>query len=339
MNKTFWKDWKMMFFFKKKPKKYISCDLIEHGMDFFTDSINFCCRIPPNENGYKKLIEDYHGEVLDWKKFFKIKRQYRDEMKKGNIIPECKNCIYLQEKEWDDEDYISFINFNNWTICNEHCVYCHLNDENIPKQKQYNVFPVVKAMADKGYLKKGGHITIAGGEPCVAPEFDDLAELFLKYDLSPVRILTNATKYSKLLEEGIKKGNINIVVSVDSGTRETFEKVKRYDFYDKVWENIAKYAAVQNASNLVKTKFILIPGINDTKEEIESWIKKSIASGVKHVAFDIEMIWYDKNKENIPKHIYDLAKYTLDLIAENSLDIELIDRGYIIAEQLKKQNN
>ena len=42
-----------MFFFNKK-KKYISCDLIEHGLDFFTHSINFCCRIPPDEKGYKK---------------------------------------------------------------------------------------------------------------------------------------------------------------------------------------------------------------------------------------------------------------------------------------------
>ena len=86
---------------------------------------------------------------------------------------------------------------------------------------------------------------------------------------------------------GIKKGNINIVVSVDAGTKETFKKVKRLDFYDKVWENIAKYAAVQNAPNLVKTKFILIPEINDTKEEIESWIKKSIESGLKHLSFYI----------------------------------------------------
>ena len=230
----------MMFFNKKK--KYISCDLIEHGLDFFTDSINFCCRIPPTDKGYKKIIENYYGEVLDWKKFFKIKKEYRRQMQKGNIIPECKGCIYLQEKEWDNKDYISFINFNNWTICNEHCVYCWLNDADKPHQKQYNVYPVILDMAKKGYLKKGGHITIAGGEPSVAPEFDDLIQLFIDYDLSNIRVLTNATKYSPIVERGIKEGRVNIVVSVDSGTKETFVKVKRFDFYDKVWENIAKYA-------------------------------------------------------------------------------------------------
>lgn len=315
--------------------KYISCDLIEHGLDFFTDSINFCCRIPPTERGYKKILDNYYGELIDFKKFFKIKRYYRNEMKKGNIIPECKNCIYLREQEWDNEDYISFINFNNWTICNEHCVYCWLNDKDRPHQKQYNVYPAIRDMAEKGYLRKGGNITIAGGEPSVAPEFNDLIKLFIDYDLSSIRILTNATRYSPIVERGIKEGRLNIVVSVDSGTRETFIKVKRFDFYDKVWENIQKYALAQPLYDRVKTKFILIPGYNDTKDEIIAWINKSIEAGVKNVAFDVEMMWYNENKESIPFYILELVKFTIDLVKQNGLDIELIDRGYILAQKIK----
>ncbi len=324
----------MLGFLFNKKKKYVSCDLIEHGLDFFTDSINFCCRIPPTEKGYKKILEHYNGEPIDWEKFFAIKRNYRNQMKKGQIIPECKNCIYLQEKEWDNDDYISFINFNNWTICNEHCIYCWLNDSDRPHQEQYNVFPAVKDMAERGFLRKGGHITIAGGEPCVAPEFDDLIQLFIDYDLSSIRVLTNATKYSDAVKSGIEQGKVNIVVSVDSGTRETFIKVKRYDFYDKVWENVQKYASVQPNSDRVKTKFILIPNVNDRKEEIDAWICKSIECGVKHLAFDVEMMWYNENKENIPQHILDLVSYTINSIKRNGLDIELIDRGYILSKKI-----
>lgn len=326
-----------MWFFNKK-KKYISCDLIEHGLDFFTDSINFCCRIPPTDKGYKKILENYYGEKIDWKNFFKIKRGYRNQMKKGQIIPECKNCVYLQEKEWDNEDYISFINFNNWTICNEHCVYCWLNDADRPHQKQYNVFPAVKDMAEKGYLRKGGHITIAGGEPCVAPEFNDLINLFLEYDLEPIRVLTNATIYSEVVERGIKSGNLNIVVSVDSGTKETFIKVKRKDFYDKVWENVARYAAVQPSGDRVKTKFIVIPDVNDNKEEIDAWINKSIEAGVKHLTIDLEMMYFDKNKDNIPSSIYDLFEYVINKVNSLGLQIEIIDRGIIISQKLKLEN-
>ncbi len=328
----------MWFFNKKKSKKYVSCDLIEHGLDFFTDSINFCCRIPPSDKGYKKILENYYGEKINWKNFFKIKRKYRNQMKTGNIIPECEGCVYLQEKEWDNEDYVSFINFNNWTICNEHCVYCWLNDKDRPHQKQYNVFPAIKDMAEKGYLRKGGHITIAGGEPCVAPEFNDLIDLFLEYDLQPIRVLTNASIYSKSVEKGIQSGNLNIVVSVDSGTKETFIKVKRKDFYDKVWENIKKYVSVQPSSDRVKTKFIVIPELNDTKEEIDAWINKSIQVGVTHLVLDLEIIYYNKNKKSLPSSIYDLFEYAIKSIKNLDLDLELIDRGLIISRQLKLEN-
>lgn len=321
----------MLRLFFNKNKKYVSCDLIEHGLDFFVDSINFCCRIPPDK-GYKKILDNYHGEKIDWKNFFSIKRGYRNQMKKGQIIPECKNCIYLKEKEWDNQDYISFINFNNWTTCNEHCVYCSLND--YPSRLRYNVYPVMKDMAEKGYLRKGGHITIAGGEPCFAPEFDDLIKLFIDYDLSNIRVLTNASRYSKVVEEGIKLGKINIVVSVDSGTKETFIKIKRKDFYDTVWDSIKKYASVQPCNDRVKTKYIIIPNFNDSKEEINAWINKSKECGIKILALDVEMMWYEQNKENIPQYILDLVRYAINEIKNNGLGIELIDRGYILSKKL-----
>lgn len=324
----------MWFFNKKQNKKYVSCDLIEHGMDVFVDSINLCCRIPPTENGYKKVIGDFHGGKLNLKKFFSIKRKYREQMKRGKIIPECKNCIYLQEKEWDNDDYISFINFNNWYACNASCIYCNIHKVCNPKPVQYNVYPMIKDLSDRGYLRKGGHITIAGGEPCVAPEFNDLLALFLEHDINPIRVLTNASVFSKCVEDGIRKGNVNIVVSVDSGTRDTFEKIKKYNKYDKVWENIRKYASCQPQSDRVKTKFILIPDYNDSEEEINAWLKKSIECGVKHVAFDVEMAWYFEHQADIPQRIMDLVKYTLNKIKEYNLDVELIDRGRILADKI-----
>lgn len=327
-----------MWFFNKKDKKvkYVSCDLIEHGMDVFVNSINFCCRIPPTDKGYKKIIEEYRGEILDWKKFFDIKRKYREQMKKGIMIPECKNCIYLQEKEWDNEDYISFINFNNWTQCNAFCTYCYIHDLDKDIEPQYNVYPMMKDLADKGYLRKGGHVTIAGGEPCVAPEFNELLNLFLEHDLSPIRILTNASIHSQAVEDGIKKGSVNIVVSVDAGTEEAFLKIKKYKAYDKVWANIKKYASVQMEPDKVKTKFILIPEMNDSEDEINAWLTKSMECGVKHVAFDVEMNWYAKNESCIPQRIMDLVKFTLDKIKEYELNVELIDRGRILADKLNK---
>ena len=324
-----------MLFFKKKNKKYLSCDIIEHGLDFFVDSITLCCRIPYSDTGFIKLIENYNGEIFDYKKLFKIKNKYRNMMRKGKIIPVCKNCVYLKEKEWDSDNYISFINFNNWQRCNEHCIYCELNDGDIHERKQYNVYPAIKDMAEKGYLRAGGHITIAGGEPSFAPEFNDLVDLLLKKGFDSVRVLTNATIYSEVIERGIKEGKVGIVVSVDSGSKELFKKIKRYDFYDIVWENIKKYSSVKKHLHSVKTKYIIIPDVNDIEEEINLWIQKSLEADIKEVALDIEQNWYDKNKNKLPERIFEITEYAINKIKENNLGLELIDRGSIIAKMIK----
>ena len=112
----------------------------------------------------------------------------------------------------------------------------------------------------------------------------------------------------------------------------------RRDFYDKVWENIATYASVQPQSDRVKTKFIIIPTFNDTKEEIKAWVDKSIQAGVKHLALDLEMMYYDKNKDNLPASLLDLFEYAIKLIQEKELEIEFIDRGVILYNKLKLEN-
>lgn len=301
-------------------------------MDFFVDSINLCCRMPLTEKGYIKVIDNFDGEQVDWKKFFEEKHKYRKRMQKGDIIPECRGCVFLEEKEWDNEDYVSYINFNNWTTCNQYCIYCNIHEL---KRKDYNVFPVLKDMVAKKILRKGGHITIAGGEPCVAPEFNDILNLFLENKMSPIRVLTNASIYSEALEMGIQSGQVWMVVSVDSGTRETFYKIKKANFYDRVWGNIDKYASVQPFEDRVRTKFIIIPGINDTKEEIDKWIEMSKSHNIHCLTLDIEVNYFEHYKTKIPSHLTDILHYAINRIEEEKLQLELINRGILLSNNTK----
>ncbi len=317
-------------FFKSKKKKYRSCDLIEHGMDFGQNSINLCCRMPQTKNNYYPIIKDYDGRLINWKYYFKQKRAFRKLMEKGGLLPECKNCIYLEEKEWDRDDYIEHINFNYGLKCNQRCIYCDL--ANIPpSKKQYNVFPIIKDMIEKGYLGENANITIAGGEPCVIPEFQDLLDIFIKAGVHTIRVLTNATIYNTSFEEAIRNNCANMVVSVDSGTKETFIKIKNADFYDKVWENIKKYAAVQPSNKHVITKFIIIPSVNDNKEEINAWLDKSVEAGVTYVCLDVEAGYYESNKNNLSPEIPELISYTIEQAKNRNIELELMNRSKMIA--------
>lgn len=315
---------------------YTSCDLIEHGLDFAQDLITFCCRTTTEGGGFKPLIEDYHGELLDLDKFFALKRHYREKMKSGEGIPECRNCIYLEKKEYDNEDYISTINFNHGLNCNLKCIYCTFTHGEKSPFPEYDVYPVIKQLADGGFIRKGGHITIAGGEPTIYRSFSQLMKLFIDLELSSIRILTNGIKYSEEIAEGLSRGCTNIMISVDSGSRDMYKWVKGIDLFDKVWENISKYTEVQNQPSLVKTKYIIIPEINDSKEEIIKFIEQSQKHNVQTVAFDIEMTWYQENKNNIPQSLYDLVEFTIEETQKRNMDYEPIDRVVSAIQEIKK---
>ncbi len=322
-------------------KEYLSCDLIEHGFDFSVDAINFCCRTTEDGGGFTPLIPNYKGEKIDWDKFFETKNSHRKKMRENNIIPECKGCIHLYKKAWDTENYISHINFNNWTVCNAKCIYCYLTYLRSKKQnpKSYAVFPIIKDLINKKLLRTDGNITIAGGEPTIIGEFEKVLNMLLDYGVKDIRINTNAIKYSKAIEKGIKKGVISLVSSVDSGTREKFKLIKSVDKHNDVWKNMQKYCNAQVKDYQVKTKLIILPGINTTTEEVDAWIDKSKKIGLKYIAVDIELNWYFKNKDNLPKELFEIFNHIIKKAEENELKIEYQDRAEMLLNKINKGVN
>lgn len=314
---------------KKNLKKYVSCNMIEHGLDTHVTSINLCCRSASKGGGFKPILKDYKGELIDWENFFEVKNRYRSQMREGKMLPECEGCICLEEKEWDDEDYISYINFNHGLICNSHCSYCYL-DKSARFFKPYDALPIIKDMIQKHIFRVGGNVTIAGGEPTAHVEFEELLNTLIDFGVDPIRILTNGTIFSKAIEKGLSLGVVNIVVSVDSGTKETFEKIKRINAYDKVWSNLKKYANAQYASNRVKTKYIIIPGVNDNFKEVDAFINKTMKANIAHIAVDVEQFWYQDNFDKIPQHIYEILNYIIKRAQEKGLAVEKVDRAVIL---------
>lgn len=317
---------------------YLSCELIENGLDFAPNRINLCCRTNPAVGGENiVLMKNYNGEPIDWDKFFELKNKYRSQLQEGKMIPECEGCLYLEKKDWSTDNYISTINLNNWVTCNLDCSYCnnvkYFRSVNF---KSYNVLPIFKDMIKKNLLRPGGSITIAGGEPTIIKEFDELLNLMINFGLYNIRILSNGVKYSKSIEKGLKTGAVDILVSTDSGTRETYKEIKKVDVHNKVWKNIEKYIKHQKYPDLVKTKYIFIPGINTNTHEIDEWIKININSGVKMASVDFEISWFENNKNNIPKELYDLLDYLIDNAVSHGLKIDAMDRA---AYLLKKENN
>ena len=169
-----------------KKERYISCKWLESGVCFdngvYGSNVKLCCYMSAPGGGNSMIFEDYHGEKINWENFFRIKSEYRNIQKSGKTVEGCRGCVFLEERDWLQEDYIDCIIFDHFTKCNCNCKYCYTEEDKkmYNKLKTYNIYPIIKEMFDKKIIRKGGAIGFGGGEPTILPEFDKLIGLFLK---------------------------------------------------------------------------------------------------------------------------------------------------------------
>ncbi len=310
--------------------KYLSCRYIEHGMDFEHTRLETCCFTCHSGGGKITLKNEYEGEPINWEELFEKKRKYREEHRKGNLTPNCIGCVFLEEKDWDEEDYINFLQFNYWVMCNSKCTYCYevQNKKIFDKIKPYDAVPVVKDMVERKILRPGGEVSFGGGEPTIAPEFEDLIKLLTANGFRNMRIHSSGIKYSPAIAEAIKKGVLNVVISIDSGCEKTYKKIKRVNAYKKVLENMKKYADANTEKfGLMTSKYIIIPNVNDNRKEIDMWIDSVLKCGGKWLALDIEDVWYKTNRSTISSYYLDLVNYVIDKANSLKMKVELYDRA------------
>ncbi|MBQ4078173.1 radical SAM protein [bacterium] len=310
--------------------QYKSCQWVNRGIEFRTDEIRLCCYgyLQGRETEYQTtLFTDYHGGKIDWDAFFKKKDELKQMHKEGKYLDACKDCIYLHERDWDEENYINHFTFNHWTKCNCNCTYCYTNGDKkaFNKYKEYKIYPIIKDMFKQGIIKKMGEscLCFGGGEPTILDGFDKLIDLFVSNGAKNIRINTSGIKYSKAIEKALKLGVMSIVISTDAGCEQTYEKVKQVKCYKKVWENIRKYNKAAVDKKLVKVKYILIPGFNDNYEEINKWFDEVVKNGVTAVSLSVEQDWYNTHQPDFTPEIYEQIAYMEKRSKELNLDLEI----------------
>ena len=96
------------------------------------------------------------------------------------------------------------------------------------------------------------------------------------------------------------------------------------DSYDIVWKNLREYAKNQpKDTDFVKSKYIIVPGINDSETEINIWLEKCKEIGLKSVVLNLDFNWLMKNVNNDLIPIYNLMKYTQDKAKKLDINCEL----------------
>ncbi len=277
-----------------EPKEYVSCNWLEHGINFDRNFIRICCMLFHKAGGPPPLIDSDQAE-FSYRKYNKIIRKLRNINKKGNIIPFCKGCTNLVSKKWDNKNYISYINFDSNMSCNSNCIYCQAIKDN----KIYYRYEIVKDLLHKKILIPGGEVMFGGGEPTIHPEFEQIVNLLLDNNFNHIKVHSSGIKYSQAIERALSEDKAEVVISPDSGESDLYKTIKRVDCYSHTWENITHYIRAQRENKRqVKIKYIIIPNINDSKEHVDKFLLKSKEAAASAIRFDIECVWYQDNRNN-----------------------------------------
>lgn len=316
---------------------YISCQFINHYLCFNDNRIVYCTVGNQSKcKQYAVLKENYNGEPINWEALLDRIEEDKESFRQGKIINSCENCFMLEDKDWEKEApkrKFKYILFSNWYACNSACRYCWRDGKDfliedveknsvINENDTYDIIPIVKDLIEKNLIAKDGLVDFAGGEPTMYYKFNEAVKLLTDAKINKIIVHTNAIIYSKEIERAVSDGIAELLISVDAGTKEVHQKVKRVISFDRVWNNIERYckSLKPENKNKVRVKYVIVPDYNDSKEEILLWIKKSKEIGVSELVLNADDCIFmneNVNKEHL-KRITELTDYFVETV--NSLD-------------------
>lgn len=268
-----------------RSRPYKSCIWLEGGLAFNRRSLNACLIVHHNR-GYPQLCE-YNGGELDIPAILRARERIISANQRGGH-PDCSGCPHLVLRRWPRRKKpFRLIGIAQFTRCNIECNYCYLQTDDPAKfaagNKPYAVLPALRQLIDSGSLARRSIVDWGGGEPTIYPEFDQALELLTRFGAS-TWVHTNGTRLPRPTRNGLSAARLNVLCSIDAGTRETWKLIKNKDLLHIVWRNLEQY--VRHGARVV-LKYI-VTDENCSYEELAAFIVAARASGARELIIDLD---------------------------------------------------
>ena len=237
-----------------------SCMHIESSIIFHQNKLLVCCIKAPG--GGSPLICEYKGGRFPMDKIL-AKRKEIQEANRTGTYPACAGCPCLQEKEWPDSPPypIAEVNVTMSPVCELRCNYC-FTLEGDKTASSYDLYDTCREILDNNWFAPNADIMWAGGEPTILKRFDQTLNLLMAGNIRH-HVFTNSVRYSESVARGLQSGKMDIIVSLDAGTPETYATVKGRPWFDRVTAVLTRYA---RTGGDVRLKFIGLPENSNRKD-------------------------------------------------------------------------
>ena len=328
----------MSFFDIFKKKKSYMCELLNQNLHFSCrNALEPCCAA----NIGPALVSELSTKdsILS---FIESRKKYIEMLKNGEIPNECKDCVHIQEYKETTDFRINKMTLNHYTQCNCACIYCTQGNRTFEKIKEdenkpvlFDVLKFINELYDNDLIDKEKlYIDFQGGNISCLKNHADIIKTFLDRGVGTIYIPTNNIIYMPIIEDLLKMKKGEVCTALDSGTRETYLKLKQVDKFDKSVENIKRYITAAGNDSVI-IKYIIVNGYNDNLEEFTKFMDIMINLNVKIVVLDIDYRDIIDGSFTIPKHYYDIVNYAKKTCKENNIDLgippyttSVLEKGY-----------
>ncbi len=304
---------------KYAGQELMFCNKIYEDILFYPDRICKCChctRMPYSPPVfYDKPVKYFN--IAD---FINKLDKYMSANQTENAP--CSGCKFLQKQvvpPLPAKNIIKFFTINHFTKCNSNCVYCFLDDKTI--EIKYRLLPILKQMVDLELINSGCLFNWGGGEPTICSEFDDIANFLHKHYLHQA-VNSSGIVYSDTILQGLRDNSMSVQISPDAGTEETYYKIKQQNNFEKVWENIKRYALYPD---MLYVKYIFF-SYSANENDVRCFMERCVDSGVKIVVIDCESNTANNPNSqfgNVTDEMLRLALLMKQLAVENNMKYEI----------------
>ena len=278
-------------------KKMRSCMLLQKAVLYDKNGdIHFCCQNP------SPFVAA--SDTIDAKEVLQLRNTLLQNIEKGiTTNTPCDGCSRICVDYYPEKPLSWSINYFCHGICNYKCSYCTLRNHEDTDQRQgkQKLQTLLQQFQDVGLLGENYSVCLStAGEPTIHP---DRKEFYEASNGAELIVNTNGYVFDPDLYETMNLKKVLLICSVDSGTPETYHKVKGVDGFVRMKENLSHYA--QASIGIVALKYIFVPGLNDTLNDVEGFVNLCIDVNATFVL--VAMDYFSVNQ--VSEHTHNMISY------------------------------
>ncbi len=214
----------------------------------------------------------------------------------------CMECPQYQLGTWHPSGKITMVHFSMTPApCQGRCIYCEVvkmprkfNDP-ITQESYRRAFEALEYADQRGLIAPDAEWLISSGEISIHP-FQD--RIFDMVEEKNVTFFSNVFKYNERMGSILAHNpEAKIELSIDSGTPGSWKRVKQHDNFEDVINNLDRYHHASMRAGQIILKYILLPGLNDTQEDLDGIIEIMKRLDVSNLVISRERRSYDLTDE------------------------------------------